>query len=635
MLAVFPEVLGCTFDDYYDRLMSSSPGSYSQRIDEQTGMLQEYSNLSRNPSRTKPETAPLNGYANYSKSSSNKKRRKEDHSNGTLGEATKPSVEVVQIGSKLGVEVERVLSDFSELLPLLSPLRSPTRMPSPVKQEARLDSPFVAQTTSKSPAIDMNGLPEGGVCRLALSVMPIERRKLLYSKWKAKKEALRAERGERDKRVSDNLSEPRDSKPKADKHRSREPCRKDTPCIVDPKLTQRSHQTEAKPEINKTNNEDFHRVEEAKAALKQASQQSHSSKTGSAGDGGSRGVTRQEDSQFQSSHTSQPIKSSATSSNEKSTTKRDKDYLSKGLDSQHSRVPSPSTVPNIKIKKEIKDHPVDRQTPQPEQLSKAALPNGDSKPTPIPKKHHHKSGDGEERREDQRESGDDYSPKAKFLLEESLEESKRTKDGYRQMACTIKWKADKMVVAHKLSITYPTISEDFIIKTDRIEKTLSYLEAALHFVLSAFNTDDPKGCDVEKPGHQYESLSHALDFLRTSTGNFVNGKTDSTQMRHYRRRVKVVGSMLDACLSYQLYRIRSEVRAITYPLLKFSASPLLESLQKLSAAERTPKRGEEQQYLVGEEGRNTFASIVGLIQASLRHSPRPTHRSQGHSTNPG
>jgi hypothetical protein len=113
-------------------------------------------------------------------------------------------------------------------------------------------------------------------------------------------------------------------------------------------------------------------------------------------------------------------------------------------------------------------------------------------------------------------------------------------------------------------------------------------------VLSAtVSAGDSKGCDVEKPGQQYESLSHALDFLRTSTGNFVNGKADSTQMRHYRRRIKLVGSMLDACLSYQLYRIRSEVRTITYPLPKFSASPLLGSLQKLPAAEGTQERGEE------------------------------------------
>uniref|UniRef100_A0A915EBA6 AF4/FMR2 family member lilli n=1 Tax=Ditylenchus dipsaci TaxID=166011 RepID=A0A915EBA6_9BILA len=124
-------------------------------------------------------------------------------------------------------------------------------------------------------------------------------------------------------------------------------------------------------------------------------------------------------------------------------------------------------------------------------------------------------------------------PTTKASLEK-VELAKQTVGHYQKLAKSIKHKAD--------------------IERDRIRKAIYYLESVVYFIMSSH-------ASLQKPSEsgnlEHQILSEVSIFLKSTTSNFIESKTESNHLNHFRSRVKTISLLVQASLTYHLFQIKS------------------------------------------------------------------------------
>ncbi|KAI1721273.1 AF4/FMR2 family member 4 [Ditylenchus destructor] len=122
-------------------------------------------------------------------------------------------------------------------------------------------------------------------------------------------------------------------------------------------------------------------------------------------------------------------------------------------------------------------------------------------------------------------------PTSKALLEK-VESVKETVGYYQNLARKIKHNGDR--------------------EQDRIKKVMFYLESVVYFIMSASVQKPTDTGDIET-----NIVNEVTNFLKSTTTNFVESKSEMPHIGHFRARVRTIRGLIQACLTYQLYQIRS------------------------------------------------------------------------------
>ncbi|KAI1694338.1 hypothetical protein DdX_20161 [Ditylenchus destructor] len=88
---------------------------------------------------------------------------------------------------------------------------------------------------------------------------------------------------------------------------------------------------------------------------------------------------------------------------------------------------------------------------------------------------------------------------------------------------------------------------------NRIKKVMLGLESAVYSIMSMSVQKPTENGDIEMDG-----VNEVTKFLKQTTSNFLESKHGMPHIGHFQARVRTIRSLIQACLTYQLFQIRSQ-----------------------------------------------------------------------------